>query len=121
MQILNVVMPSLIEYRIVIAALITVIVETIVILFYKGKTTGLIITVILMNLVSNMLMNYLLRLIPYGFDSWTILITFEIFVVFIEAVIYFPIVKKFSTAFLLSLSANTMSLLIGLFLIPYIY
>ena len=103
-----------------IALLLTISIELLVLIVFRIKSYQLFIALIAVNVVTNLSMNYILKLLPpYPYDLG--LYSLEILVVIIEMFFYYYIIKNFKKACLLSLACNSLSLIFGLLLMPYIY
>jgi len=103
-----------------IALLLTITIELFVLILFRIKSYKIYLILIAVNIVTNLSMNYVLKLLPpYPYDLG--LYSLEILVVIIEMFVYYSIIRNFKKTCLLSLACNSLSLVFGLLLMPYIY
>ncbi len=103
-----------------IALTMTLVIEMIVFLFFRMKDYRMYIAFFIINIMINLSMNYLLLrlpVLPYDIGLYVL----EIMILIIEMFVYYLIIRNLKKSFLISLSCNIASLIIGLLLIPYIY
>lgn len=106
--------------------LLTLILEIVVVLvawLFGYRKKYILLSVILVNLITNPLLNYILWLNNSSYNFFTVtlpnLILLEILVVFVEwLLLVFAIRRNFVFLFILSLIANAISFITGLFLLP---
>ena len=106
--------------NIMIALAVTIFTELIVIVLLPKRTARLILLSIFVNIVTNISFNVGITYIPHEYDN-LIVFGLEEVIVFVEALIYFVLIKDFRRSFVISLLCNLTSYLVGLALIPYIY
>jgi hypothetical protein len=107
-------------YNLGIALLITLIVEVVVVVFISRKSFLLVGTVIVINLITNPLMNILLATSNH-FNGENLLYLLELLVIIVEGTIYYIVTKRIYQAFTISIIANVCSYVVGILLIPIIF
>ena len=91
------------------ALILTIAIEVIVILFFKKRSKKLIITSVIVNFVTNVIMNVLLTYVFH--DNYIFyLVVFEVIIFVIEACAYQVILKHYKDSFIISLACNSASL-----------
>ncbi len=111
---------NIIDKNMLIALTITIISELFVLLVSKVKLKRLYLVSIVMNIITNLSFNYILKIIPERFDD-IIIYCLEIVIVLIEMFGYFIFTKNIKKSFILSFCSNLFSYLIGLILMPFVY
>lgn len=105
------------------ALLLTIIIELPLLKLFKEKDSKVYFLSLIMNIVTNLSLNGFLKLI--GFSNFIIylmvVIFLEIIVVFVEALGYMIIYKKFKKSFIVSLVLNLVSAVIGTFIYSLIF
>ena len=115
MPILNIITENMVK-----ALIFTIGVELIVLCLFNIKKIYIYAILILMNIVTNLSMNYFLSIIQsHTFDYHLYL--FEIVIIFVEMMVYYLWIKDIKKAFYISLACNSASLIFGLLLMPFIY
>jgi hypothetical protein len=111
----------LFEYsHIMIPLVITLVTEILVVMLISKTHRSLLIAVVLVNLITNPLMNTLL--ITTNFSSnLKILYLFELVVIIIEGTAYYAITKNINKSFMVAIVANVCSYVFGMLLMPYIF
>jgi len=101
--------------RLLVAVIMTITVESMVILVYKNRTLKLFLSSMIINLFTNLSMNFLLM--RYFFEPSiypNALLILELLVVCIESFVYYLMTRNIKTSILLSLIANLLSFIIGI-------
>lgn len=111
---------QIINNSVLIALIITILVELIVLYLLGIRRKDIFIALIGINLLTNPTMNFILELTPMQYDT-VILIGLEILVVIIEGFLYYLLLRKIQQAFVISLVCNAASLVIGLWIISLLY
>ncbi len=98
------------------ALVITLIVELAMLHFFKEKDYKIYVLSALINTITNLSLNYMILNIPFPqmFYYYLFVGILEVLIVFIEALAYMLYYKKFKKAFLISLTLNGTSFLVGL-------
>ena len=102
------------------ALLLTQVIEGTTVIGVKEKQPILLLVVLLVNCLTNPIMNFTLGMVPLS-DYWFYLILFEITVFLFEASLLWLIFHSFKKALLTSFLMNGLSLLLGLLWMPLIY
>lgn len=105
---------------ILIALIITSMIELTVLVFFKIKDYKIYLVMFITNCITNVSMNLSLELVSYEQDT-LYLGFFEILVFIIEGIVLSYLLKNVRLGFLISFVANIASLVLGLILMPLIY
>lgn len=98
---------------ILIPLVVTIITEELTLLVCKCKQISIYIVCLVMNIITNVSLNFLIQIIP---NYYLGLILLELSVFVIESIVYFLFTKSFKKAILYSLLCNLVSLIIGGFI-----
>ena len=95
---------------------ITLVFESLMLLILREKRLKVYLVCLIMNIITNPLMNYLLGFVnPYYYWLW--LGIMEVVVFIIEAIIYYLFIKDMRKAILYSLLCNLLSLTCGILIL----
>lgn len=99
----------------IICLLLTLVIEIGVLVLFKEKRKSVYIGCILMNILTNVMLNYLLLYVSKNSQTYiTIYIVGEILVFLIEWLIYYILIKQVKISFYYSFYCNLISLTLGI-------
>lgn len=102
--------------NIIIPLIVTILSELLIVILFRFKRLNIYITVLGINIFTNLSLNLILRYISYDY-YYIVLYLLEIFIFIIEGLVYYFITKDFRKSMMLSLLCNMFSYFLGLLIV----